>query len=916
MAKVSPQVRSFNAGEYSPLMEGRNDTNGYPASSRAMSNAVAAPQGPWIPRSGTEFINTVYKHDEESTLIPFVFSETDFYMMEFANSRVRFFTEQGVLVYTAVAMTVTDDSPFKFDSATLGADVGDEVALVGFPDTYNLNGVVGKIVGKVGTVYELDIPHPALPLLTAEVARVYHIVSPYASTVLDDIVDVPSLDVVYLFHPTIKTYKLQRSNTYSWAFTAVAWSDGPYLPVNETKTVLSVSATGKATPNMTNNTSPSGTASGSSVLAGLDYYLAFDDVKNTTYWQSNVEQSGIIQYQASSGYIADGYCIHMAVNNADINYTSKDYAPSNFTFEGSNDGSTWVILDKKNNYILYDNNKSLFFTIPNTTSYTYYRLNIESTTRNGAIKPAVKSLVIRSTTSTSLTLTASSVTGINNGQGFLSTDVGRLLRVQADDGAWRPMVISARSSTTQVTVTLLGEPFPNLNPTAKWRLGAWSDTTGYANTGCFFQDRLWAGGSTAFPDIIAASQTGLYENMAPTTEAGEVLATSGICVRLNARKLSRIKWLVGVKKGLAIGTGAQEFIASTTTSSEGARVLSPLPGGFVAEDCSARGSSDTIPVSIDTQVLYTQRSGRTLREFTYNYEADNYKSPSMSLLASHLGVSPFKQLAYAAEPYSIVWVRRAAGSIVGLTYNRDEDVVGWHRHNFENEVIKRIAVMPSSDQLQDTLWMIIERTVDGTQRRYIEKLTKFWDFGMTIEDAHYVDSGLRYTGDPITEVYGLQHLEAREVYGLADGIPVGPFTVTDGMIVLLQEASNIVIGLGFDSEGETSSLENGAQDGTAQGKEKRMMNFTAKVWDSYGGEIGTWNEDMNEVVYVPLADLYRSGNVDEIETITLFTGILGPFTPAPGYEKRGSVFFRRKKEEPLPFNIVALMPQMVTQDRG
>lgn len=915
MAKVSPIIRSFNAGEQSPLMDGRTDIASYPASSRTMLNVVAAPQGPAICRSGTEFVAGVYNNAQESSLIPFVFSETDFYMLEFANSRVRFLTETGVLTYAKVAMTVTDASPFEFDSATLGASIGDEVAFSDFPNNYNLNGVIGKITNKVGTVYTVDTTHPALALLaTAKVARVYHITSPYTSAQAQYVVDVPSLDVVYLFHPTIKTYKLQRSNTYSWALTAVTWVDGPYMPTNEEKTTLKPSVTGKATPDMTSATLPSGTASASSEVVGFEAWKAWDSPNDKTWWQCNVDQVGWLQYQSSVAFVCDGYSIQMATDNTDTSYTSKDFAPSDFTLLGSNNGVTFTMLNKQNNYVLYEANKSVFFKIPNTTAYLYYRLEVDSCMRNGALKPKIRSLVLRSTNSVSMTITASAMAGINNNTGFQTTDIGRLIRMKANDGTWRQLVITARTNTTVVTATLLGEPFPDLQETSEWRLGAWSDTTGYPNTAVFFQDRLWMGGSVSFPDLLCASNTGLYENMTPSTDKGEVLDTNGIAIRLNSRRLSRIKWMAGGKDGLMLGTGSQEYIAKAGGVTGNTKTITP--GNITVDDSSSRGSSDTPVVVVDKQVLYVQRSGRTLREYAYSYESDGYKSPSMSILASHLGISPFVQMAYAAEPYSIVWVRRSNGSLIGLTYNREESVVGWHRHGFQDEEVERIAVLPSTDQLQDVLWMVIKRTVDGNVVRYIEKLTKFWDFGMTLDDAHYVDCALRYSGEAISTVYGLQHLEGRTIYGLADNIPVGPFVVTDGAVTLVEEAENIVLGLGFDSEGETSSLENGAQDGTAQGKEKRMNAFTLKVWDSYGGEVGTYNEDTNAVEYVNLADEYPQGDASLLETIELFTGIIGPFTPAPGYEKRGSVFFRRKKEVPLPFNITSLMPQMTTQDRG
>jgi hypothetical protein len=267
---------------------------------------------------------------------------------------------------------------------------------------------------------------------------------------------------------------------------------------------------------------------------------------------------------------------------------------------------------------------------------------------------------------------------------------------------------------------------------------------------------------------------------------------------------------------------------------------------------------------------------------------------------------------------------------VGLTYNRDENVIGWHRHRFptsyanlnvgaaidsEGEV-ERIAVMPSSDQLQDVLWLIVKRTINGVTKRYVEKLTRFWDFDMTLDDAHYVDCAIRYAGDGLTtdKVYGLQHLEGLYLYGLVDNEPFGPKLVQGGSINMGHVFEEVIVGIGFDSEGETSRLEAGAQDGTAQGKTKRIHGLQAIVWASAYGELGVMNEDTGEIEYTPLE--YEPGDPEQVETTRLVDGILKPITAAPGYERSGSVFFRRKKETPTPFNLVAIMPKMDTQDAG
>jgi hypothetical protein len=922
MAKVSPIIRSFNGGERSPLTEGRTDLEGYLSSSRQMLNAVASPQGPSISRSGTKFVNRVYNEGLTSRLIPFVFSEIDFYMLEFSHYRLRFFKDSGILTYAPVSMTVATTAPFTFLAVGLNAQVGDEVSLSGFPADYNLNGVLATVISKTVDLYTIDLTYPASkPLVNATASRVYHINSPYSYLQINRIEDTASLDTVYFTHPDVKPYKLKRFDTYNWVFEAVNFIDGPYLPINEESTTLVRGGTGKITPNMTSNSQGGFVAFGTTPAAGSDFFHAFDAPDSDSFWQSSTDQKGIIGIQLPAAQSVDGYTIFAAVNNADLSYTSKDYAPSSWTLEASNDGTNYAIIDSKDNYVLYDNNKSLFFELDRPQTWSWFRLNIKSVTRNGPVKPCVRSFMLRSTQSAqNITVNADSTVGINGGRGFLSTDGGRLIRIKDADGSWRSMKITSVTNATAVVAILLGEPFSTLRATSEWRLGAWSDTTGYPNTSVFFQDRTWWGGSKSYPDFLAFSEVGGWERMAPSSSNGEVLDDNGWAGRLNGSRLSLIKWLAAGKDGLLIGTGSQEFtIKSSGVGSAGKTIT---PANIQADSSSSRGSADVSPVPVDLQVLYVQRGGRAIREFAYSYESDGYKAPSMSLLSSHLGAKPFVQLAYAAEPFSIVWVRRDDGSVVGLTYNREENVIGWHRHDFTQDdvhgAVESIAVIPSVDGLQDILWLVVRRWVNGTEHRYIEKLTPFWDFNTSVQDAWFVDSGLKYLGTPINKVYGIQHLEGRQVYGLADGRPVGPLTVTNGSVQFAQgfSASSIVLGLGFDTLGETSSIEAGAQDGTAQGKEKRINLFTLKVWDSCGGEIGTYNEDENITSWVSLSELYPSVDNTEVGVVNLFTGILGPFTPHPGYEKRGSVFYKRPKESTLPFNIVSIMPQLNVQDRG
>jgi hypothetical protein len=929
MAKASPAVRSFNAGEFSDLMGGRPDLDRYPSSALAMLNYAAAPQGPAIGRSGTSLVNDAARHAEYSRLVPFVYSEDEVRVLEFGSDRIRFYSEDGGLqTYAPVDMTVTSlpGFPIVFTSATLGALVGEDVVLSGLPAATGLNGVPLRVVTRVGTTFTLESVWPAAQAIASgDAARVYHVACAYSEAQRQSLRALQSVNVIYLF-TSAQPRKLSRFGDYDWRLTSLELEDGPYLPTNTTATTLTASATGNPVTVMVSNAGGPDTAAASSerpaitgtlgapvqflqrnigyTLATGTAFRAFDGDEET-YWASNEQQKGNLEVTLAVPFAVDGYVIHLARDNQDTTYTSKDYAPSKFALDGWN-GSAWIEIDKQEEYVLYDGNKSTFIPVPNTVVYSKYRLRVMACLRNGLIEPRVARLVLRKAGAT-FNLTASAVTGINDGAGFLTTDVGRLVRIKGSDGAWRSCRITARVSATVVTVALLGEPLTDTKAIREWRLGYWSDTTGWPNAADFHEDRLWLGGSTAFPDLVAASVTGGYENFSQTDSEGVVLDDSAMAFRLNSRKLSRVQWLSADDKGLVVGTGSEEY----SVKGKGGDALTAR--NVEAKRSTQRGSKSVEPVRIDSQLLYVQRGGRAVREFAFVYEADNYKSPSMSQLASHIGAIPFAEMAYAQEPYSIVWMRRVDGTVVGLTYNRDEGVVGWHRHDFSGGYVESIAVVPQSDGLQDALWLVVRRTVNNVTRRYIERLTRFWDFNTDVADAHFVDCALRYDGAETMTVDGLHHLEGEDVYGLADLKPVGPLRVLGGQVVLPFAASSAILGLGFDAFVVLPRLEAGAADGTAQGKIKRIHGIATHVWRSYGGEVGVWNHELNDFVLEPL--IYETRTDDIEEAPTLFTGVLKPITAAPGYDLDGMVKFMRPRHTPLPLNVAAVMPQLHTQDR-
>jgi len=264
---------------------------------------------------------------------------------------------------------------------------------------------------------------------------------------------------------------------------------------------------------------------------------------------------------------------------------------------------------------------------------------------------------------TGRTLTASSTTGINDGAGFKSSDVSRSVRMK--DG-WG--VITAFTSTTQVTWEIKLD-IGSAAATTDWALGAWSDDTGYPRTVSFFEQRLVFGGSTAYPQTIWASESGFYEHF----HRGAGDPADAFIYTIAANKVNVIRWLAPARD-LIVGTAGGEFKVGRPTGE-------PLqPDNVQITQQTTYGGWNTQPIQIGNSVLFLQRQRKKIREFTYRFEDDAYQAPDMTLLAEHITGNGITDVDYAQEPDSIYWAVRDDGTLLGMTYQRQEDVIAWHRH--------------------------------------------------------------------------------------------------------------------------------------------------------------------------------------------------------------------------------------------
>lgn len=502
-----------------------------------------------------------------------------------------------------------------------------------------------------------------------------------------------------------------------------------------------------------------------------------------------------------------------------------------------------------------------------------------------------------SATTGSITITASA-SYFDAGMAPSGGERGAYIRI-LHGATWGYAQITGYTSATQVSATVLST-FGGTTAVTTWAEGAWSTYRGFPRAVTFFEQRLYLGGTSYQPQTVWGSAGPVnagpaYEDMTPG-----VADDDAVNYTIASEQLNEIQWMAG-RDLLFIGTTSDVYAAGSRTEP-----LTPTNVRIVPQ--ASRGSSYYQPVRVSNAVLFVTRCARKLRELTYDFNDDSYRAPDITVLAEHLTVGGFIDLAYASDPDPIVYAVRNDGVLLGCLYDRDQDEVGWWREVIGGDgVVESVAVIPyqvavTCGENASQVWVTVRRTIDGATARYIEYFTPKFDTngadGLTIEDACFVDSSLVYSGAVTTTITGLDHLEGETVQILGNGAELPDAVVSGGEIELQESVTTAVVGLGYASTIKTLPGVIPTQDGTSQGRAKSWGRLKLRLHETVGLTIN----DRPLPIRSPL-DLMDTA-------IPVFSGIRT--AQLDGWSEEGQITMTQSR--PLPATVLALFGVYQVED--
>jgi hypothetical protein len=401
----------------------------------------------------------------------------------------------------------------------------------------------------------------------------------------------------------------------------------------------------------------------------------------------------------------------------------------------------------------------------------------------------------------------------------------------------------------------------------------------------YYQQRKLFANTDNLPQTFFTSQTGIFNSLRSSTPVRD---DDAITFTISSRQVNEIRHIVAVEDLVLLTSGAPYRI------SEGQDfVLTPSTIG--ARPQGETGASRIRPAIVNDSVIFVQGKSNKLRDLNFGIESGRYAGNDLSIMANHLFEDrTVVDMAYADEPYGVIWCVMSDGALLGLTYQKEHQVWAWHRHDTKG-FYESVAVVAEGDR--DAAYFVVKRTIDGSDVRYVERLEP--RFISSPEVPFFVDSGLSYDGVATTAISGLDHLEGETVAVLSDGNVVNDLVVSGGAITLPRAASIVHVGLGYDCDIFTLAIDT-AQIST-QMRKLNVSEVAINVQNSRGGFVGPDFDNLIEI-----KPRFDSDGYDPITLKTFEERV----NIQPDWNDNGQVAIRQI--DPLPLSILTITPEFNT----
>lgn len=230
-----------------------------------------------------------------------------------------------------------------------------------------------------------------------------------------------------------------------------------------------------------------------------------------------------------------------------------------------------------------------------------------------------------------------------------------------------------KSKLNRLAVDLSTDDYTNITNWEDLLVGkepVWSVTRGYPVACTFHMGRLWFAGSPSKPTSVWGSRVNGFFDFTWVETSGVIPDDHGIFDTIESNQYNQILNIFS-GRALQVFTSGAEYVNTT-------EIITPNASSWAKQ--TNYGSKRIRPISIDGATLFIDSSGRTIRQFIFDFNEDAYVSNNITLLASHLmtdiiDIGAIKGTSLDVSDY--VYIVNTDGTVAVMNTLRSEGVLGW-----------------------------------------------------------------------------------------------------------------------------------------------------------------------------------------------------------------------------------------------
>jgi len=672
---------AFVAGELSPTFLGRTDLEKYDFGLATAINWFVDYRGGISTRPGTVFVDYIMEDDKDVRMFEFKFAPdvANTYILLFGHEYLRFVQDGAYVLEDEITLTnVTAATPGVVTSTAHGYLTGDWVKIAG--RTFH----VTKLTNDT---FSLQTPHgdnfntTGTSVLSAtKAARIYTLATTYGSDDLAGLSISQYRDLVRITSNDFPIYNLTRTDHADWALAAVSFGSPIAAPTGLTGTPTAVG--------------PSGTTF---------CVTAVDSNGNESLPSAICVVTDMVNYATTAGALEMNWtpvagAVSYNVYRSIIVPEGKESRAQQLGFLGKAYGATFI-----DNNILPDYTRTPPLHYDPFAGGSIYEVSI---TAQGSGYTQASTV---------------SMSG-GGGTGFVGFPIvssgGKVVGVHITNGGegyTEPVTVTFAGGGTGATATAEVTPATGNNPALSAR---------------FQQRQLYAATPNA-PMSVWGSQPARLDNF----DYSEIVVDSDSYeFELDSDEVTPIKHMLSVRGGLLLMTNGGIWMLSG--GSEGQPVT---PTQALAEPHTYAGVADVPPVKLDTDLIYVEDKGGSVRLLTYNDFSNIYSSQDISILSNHFFTRTkyITKWTFASDPYKLIWARRSDGCMLTFTTVKEQNVYAWTQ-NWTKGFFE--DVLNIQENRTDRVYTVVKRKIDGRWVKYIEYFgERQFEY---VEDAICTDCGL------------------------------------------------------------------------------------------------------------------------------------------------------------------------------